>query len=29
VPRLLRGDAPPFAAGRARVMESLRELGMP
>jgi len=29
VPKLLRGDAPPFAAGRARVMESLRELGMP
>ena len=29
VPKLLRGDAPPFAAGRARLMDSLRELGMP
>jgi DNA-binding winged helix-turn-helix (wHTH) protein/TolB-like protein len=29
VPKLLRGDAPPFVAGRTRVMESLRELGMP
>jgi hypothetical protein len=29
VAKLLRGDAPPFVAGRTRVMESLRELGMP
>jgi hypothetical protein len=29
VPKLMRGDAPPLAAGRARLMESLRELGMP
>jgi DNA-binding winged helix-turn-helix (wHTH) protein/TolB-like protein len=29
VPKLLRGDAPPFVAGRTRLMESLLELGMP
>ena len=29
VAKLLRGDAPPFVAGRTRVMESLRDLGMP
>lgn len=29
VPKLVRGDAPPLAAGRERLVESLRELGMP
>ena len=29
VPKLMRGDAPPLAAGRERLMESLRSLGMP
>jgi hypothetical protein len=29
VPKLMRGDAAPLSAGRERLMDSLRELGMP